>query len=231
MRRLIARSRVLFPAPEGPTTAVTSPSGTSASTPVRISVPPATYRRLRTSSLGRPKLEGLPPQVGVEAIVERVGVARERMVVGQRELHAAHDGVQALGLGTGVLLVHQVGVVDYLGDLAQHGVLQFVVLQERLEGAVLPAVGEPGPDHVEELRPLRGLRGIAEEGEGGMRVQEAPYQPDAGGAVYVAASASGPQHQILPSVPRAPADPSPPLTASRAALSTSAASRRSGERK
>src|SRR5215210_653963 len=226
MRRLMARSRVLFPAPEGPTTAVTSPSGTSASTPVRISVPPAAYRIPRTASLGRPKLEGLPPQVGVEAIVERVGVARERMVFGQRELHAAHDGVQALGLGTGVLLVHQVGVVDYLGDLAQHGVLQFVVLQERLEGAVLPAVGEPGPDHVEEFRPLRGLRGVAEEGEGGLGVQKSPDQPDAGGAVYVAAPTRSPQHQFIPS---ALAAPPLSLTASRAALSACAASPLSGE--
>src|SRR5215210_1232997 len=231
MRRLMARSRVLFPAPEGPTTAVTSPSGTSASTPVRISVPPAAYRIPRTASLGRPKLEGLPAQVGVEAIVERVGVARERMVVRQRELHAAHDGVQALGLGTGVLLVHQIGVVDYLGDLAEHSVLQLVVLQERLEGAVLSAVGEPGPDHVEELRTLRGLRGIAEEGEGGLGVYKAPDQPDAGGAVHVAASARGPQHQGLPSAPTVPADPSPSLIASRAALSACAVSPLSGERK
>src|SRR5215212_11791496 len=112
MRRLIARSRVLFPAPEGPTTAVTSPAGTRASTPARISVPPASQRSLRTSILGRCKLEGLPPQVGVEAIVEYVSVPRERPVVGQRELHAADDCVQALGLRASVLLVHKVCVVD-----------------------------------------------------------------------------------------------------------------------
>src|SRR5687768_16298675 len=123
MRRLIARSRVLFPAPEGPTMAVTSPSGTNASTPARISAPPTAYRSPRTSILGRSKLEGLTLQVDVEAVVECVGVFRERMVVGQSELHATHDGVQPLGLGPPVLLVHEVGVVDDLGYLAEHGAL------------------------------------------------------------------------------------------------------------
>src|SRR5215218_10028862 len=103
MRRLIARSRVLFPAPEGPTTAVTSPSRTSTSTPARISVPPSSYRSPRISILGRCKLEGFPPQVGVETIVEYVSVPRERPVVRQRELHAADDCVQALGLRASVL--------------------------------------------------------------------------------------------------------------------------------
>src|SRR5215212_5145295 len=117
MRRLIARSRVLFPAPEGPTTAVTSPAGTRASTPARISVPPASQRSLRTSILGRCKLAGLPPQVGVEAIVEYVGVTRECLVVGKGELHTAHDGVQTLGFGPPVLFVHKVCVVDDLGNL------------------------------------------------------------------------------------------------------------------
>src|SRR5215212_12008075 len=130
MRRLIARSKVLLPAPEGPTTAVTSPSGTSASTPARISVPPTPYRSLRTSILGRSKLERHPLQVGVEAIVEYVGVFYEGVIVRQRELHPAHDGVQTLGLGAGILLVQQIGVVDYLGDLAQHGVVEVVLLQE-----------------------------------------------------------------------------------------------------
>src|SRR5215217_5176649 len=174
--------------------------------------------------------EHFPTEVGVEAVVEHVGVDRERLVVGQRELHAPNDGVQALGLGAGVLLVHQVGVVDDLGDLAQHGVAQEVVLlEEGLEGAILTSVGESGPDHVEELSPLRGLRRIAEEGEGGIRVQEAPYQPDAGGAVHVAPAARGPKHQ--PSVRAVAAVPSWPLTAARAALSVTAASRLSGERK
>src|SRR5918995_270848 len=231
MRRFIVRSRVLFPAPEGPTTAVISPPGIPASTPFRISAPPTAYRSPRTSILGRSNLEGLPPQVGVKAIVEDIRERGECLVVGERELHAAHDGVQPLGLGFPVLLVHQVGVVDYLGDLMEHPVLQLILLQERLEGAVLPAVGEPGPDHIEELRLLRGLRRIAEEGEGGLGVYKAPDQPDAGGAVHVAAPTRGPQHHLLPSVPNVPADPSLTLAASRAALSASAAWRRSGERK
>src|SRR5919112_2488090 len=150
-------------------------------------------------------------------------MARERQVVGQRELHAAHDGVKALGLGAGVLLVHQVCVMDDLRDLAQHRVVEGVLLQEGLEGAVLTVVGEPGPHHIEELRPLWGLRGIAEEGEGGIRVYEAPDQPYAGCAVHVAAPARGPQHQTLPSAPGALVAASRSLTASRAALSAPAA--------
>src|SRR5919106_1406253 len=227
----MARSKVLFPAPDGPTTAVISPSGIPASTPLRISTPPTTYRSPRTSILGRSKLEGLTPQVGVEAVVECVGVFRERMVVGQSELHAAHDDVQPLGLGPPVLLVHEVGVVDDLGYLAENGILQFVFLQERLEGAVLPSVGEPGPDHVEELRSLRGLRGIAEVGEGCLRVQKALDQPYAGGAVHVASTARGPQHQTLFSVPRTPGDLSRSLMASRAALSAPLPRGATGDRK
>src|SRR5215213_3741053 len=189
-------------------------------------------RELRFNGVLRSwRSEHFPTEVGVEAIVEGVCVPRERQIVGQRELHATYDGVQTLGLGAGVLLVHQVGVVDDLRDLAQHGVVEVVLLEEGLEGAVFPVVGEPCSNHVEELCPLWGFRRIAEEGEGGIRVYEAPYQPDAGGAVHVAALARGPQHQPWPSVPRVPADPSRSLTASRVALSAPAASRRSGERK
>src|SRR5829696_4047353 len=131
-----------------------------------------------------------------------------------------HDGVKALGLGAGVLLVHEVGVVDDLCDLAQHGVAyEIVIPQEGLEGAILPSVGEPDPYHVEELRPLRGLRRIAKEGEGGVRVYEAPDQPYAGSAVHVAPAACGPKHQPSPSVRAVAAVPSRSLTASRAALS------------
>src|SRR5215208_2218532 len=158
-------------------------------------------------------------------------MARERVVVWQRELHAAYDGVQALGLGAGVLLVHEVGVMDYLRDLAQHRVVEGVLLQEGLEGAVLTVVGEPGPHHIEELRPLLGLRGIAEEDEGCLLVQEAPNQPYAGGAVHVTPAARGPQHQGLPSAPGTLVAASRSLMASRATLSAPAASRRSGDRK
>src|SRR5215216_5923379 len=158
-------------------------------------------------------------------------MARERLVVWQRELHAAYDGVQALGLGAGVLLVHQVCVMDDLCDLAQHGVVEGVLLQEGLEGAVLPAVGEPGPHHIEELRPLRGLRRIAEEGEGGLWVYEASDQPYASCAVHVAAPARGPEHYLtLPTSPPS-AVPVAALTAWRAALRAAAASPLSGERK
>src|SRR5215207_8634668 len=176
-------------------------------------------------------LEDFPTEVGVEAIVEDVGVAYQGVIIRQRKLHAAYDCVQTLGFGPPVLLVHQVGVVDSLRDLAKHRIVEAVLLQEGLEGAIVPTVGEPGPHHIEELRLLRGLRRIAEEDEACLLVQEAPNQPYAGGAVHVAAPARGPQHQTLPSAPGTPDDPSRSLTASRAALSAPAASRRSGERK
>ena len=44
-------------------------------------------------------LEHFPPKVSVETIVKGVGVASEYLVVGECELHPAHDRVQALGLG------------------------------------------------------------------------------------------------------------------------------------
>src|SRR5215217_6012695 len=93
----------------------------------------------------KPWSEHFPTEVGVDALVKDVRVKGERFVVGEGELHAAHDGVQALGLGPPVLLVHQVGVVDDLRDLVEHSVLQLVLLQESLEGAV--------PQRCESLAP------------------------------------------------------------------------------
>src|SRR5215213_9819320 len=122
MRRFMARSRVLLPAPEGPTTAVTLPPGISASTPRRISVPPAAYRRPEILIPRDPMLEHLPAQVGVQPLEDGVSVSGKRLVVGEDELHTADDGVQAIGLGASVLLVHEVGVVHDLRDLRQHRV-------------------------------------------------------------------------------------------------------------
>src|SRR5215211_2377880 len=189
-------------------------------------------RELRFNGVLRSwRSEHFPTEVGVEAIVEGVCVPRERQIVGQRELHAAHDGVQALGLGAGVLLVHQIGVVNNLRDLAQHGVVEVVLLEEGLEGAVFPSVGEPGPDHVEELRSLWGFRRIAEEGKGCPWVQEASDQPYAGGAVHVAALARGPEHYLPLPTSRFSAVPVAALTARRESLRAAVASVLSGERK
>src|SRR5918994_6682727 len=103
MRRLMARSRVLFPAPDGPTTAVMLPPGILASTPFRIFVPPVEYRRPEVVMPSDPMLEHLPVQVGVEPVEDGVGVPGERLVVGEDELHTAGYGVQPIGLGTAVL--------------------------------------------------------------------------------------------------------------------------------
>src|SRR5919199_3607396 len=61
-----------------------------------------------------------------------------------------------------------------------------MLLEEGLEGAVFPVMGEPGSGHIKEVRLLRSLRRIFEERESGLRVYEALYQPDAGRAVHVA---------------------------------------------
>src|SRR5215217_3016884 len=71
----------------------------------------------------KPWSEHFPTEVGVETLVKDVRVKGECLIVGEGDLHAAHDGVQPLGLGPPVLLVHEVGVVDYLGDLMEHPVL------------------------------------------------------------------------------------------------------------
>src|SRR3712207_8555285 len=71
----MARSSVLFPAPEGPTTAVMSSFGTSTSTPFRISTPPVAYLRPEILIPRESMLEHLPAQVGVEPIEDGVGVA------------------------------------------------------------------------------------------------------------------------------------------------------------
>ena len=57
----IARSRVVFPAPLGPTRAVTSPHRRSASIPERISTPPFRTVRLRISSVWRCSLTVIGP--------------------------------------------------------------------------------------------------------------------------------------------------------------------------
>src|SRR5215210_5507308 len=106
MSRLIALSMVLLPAPEGPATAVIRPPITEASIPVRISTVPTAYRSPDTWTLGQPsgespvglmperKLEHLPAQVGVQTIVEGVGVGDQGVVVGKDKLHPPHDRVQ-----------------------------------------------------------------------------------------------------------------------------------------
>ena len=78
----MARSRVLFPAPDGPTTAVMLPPGIPASTPFRISVWPVEYRRPEVLMPSDPMLEHLPAQVGVEPVEDGVGVPGQCLVVG-----------------------------------------------------------------------------------------------------------------------------------------------------
>jgi hypothetical protein len=70
----MARNSVLFPAPEGPTTAVMLPPGTSASIPFRISLPPSAYPRPEILIPRELILEHLPAQVSVEPVEDGVGV-------------------------------------------------------------------------------------------------------------------------------------------------------------
>src|ERR671910_456239 len=174
MRRLMARSRVLFPAPDGPTTAVMLPPGIPASTPFRISVPPAEYRRPEVLIPSDPMLEHLPAQVSVEPFEDGVGVPGERMVVGENQLHAADYGVKPIGLGTAVLFIHEVSVVHDLRDLGQRRIFEMILLDEGLERAIIATVGESSSGDVEQLRPLRRLHGVLEEREGCLRVYETP---------------------------------------------------------
>src|SRR5918993_176481 len=213
MRRLMARSRVLFPAPEGPTTAVTPPSRIAMSTSFRISVPPIAYSSPEISIFREGKLERLPPQVYVEAVEDGVSVKRQGLVVGEGLLHAPDHGVQPIGLGAPVHTVHEVGVVDYLGDLSQHGIVQIVLFEHGLEGAGVAAVGEPGSGHVEELCPFGRLRSVPEEVKLGVGVDAAPDQPHAGRPTYVTSPPGCPQHYPAPSCT---ARPAPLFTARRA---------------
>src|SRR5215210_8213068 len=149
-------------------------------------------------------------------------MVRQDEIVHERELHAAHDGVQTLRLGSAVLLVHEVRVVHDLGDLRQHWVLEGILLEECFEGAIVSSVGEPGEGDVEELCPLRGLLRILEESEVGLRIDEALDEPRACGAVDVATSAGCPKHQVpLPVLSLSAAWFWLSLTACLAALSTS----------
>src|SRR5215212_5310746 len=231
MRRLTARSRVLLPAPDGPTTAVMLPPGIPASTPFRISVPPVEYRRPEVLIPSDPMLEHLPAQVGVEPVEDGVGVPGERLVVGENELHTADYGVQPIGLGTAVLFVHEVSVVHDLRDLGQRRIFQMILLDERLERAIVATVGVPGSSDVEELRPLWCLHRVFEEREGSLSVHKTPDQPHAGRAVHVASAAGSPEHQPLSSAPSRTCSATPPASVLRAARKASAASVRKGERK
>src|SRR5215211_1250899 len=227
----MVRSRVLLPDPEGPTTAVMLPRGTSASMPFRISTPPVAYRTPEILIPRDPMLEHLPAEVGVEPVEDRVGVPGQGRVVRKDELHTADDGVQATGLGTAVLVVHQVRIVHDLRDLRQHGIFQRVLLEKGLEGAIIPAVGEPGARDVEELRTLGRLRRVFEEGEDGLAVYETPDQPHARRAVHVTPAPGGPEHQPPSLAPSRSTALVSPLRTRRAARRASAASVRRGERK
>ncbi len=114
--------------------------------------------------------------------------------------------------------------MDYLGDLAQHGVLQVVLLEKGLEGAVVPAVREPGPGNVEELRLLGRLGRVPEEAERGPAVQEAPDQPHARRPVDVATPRVAQRTTARPPRRASPPSCGASLTARRAALRASWAS-------
>ena len=78
--------------------------------------------------LARLMLKHLPAEIGVEPVEDGVGVLDHGLVVRQSELHAPYYDIETLGLGPPVLLVHEVRVVDELGDLRQHGISQLVLL-------------------------------------------------------------------------------------------------------
>src|SRR3712207_9444056 len=119
----MARSRVLFPAPEGPTTAVMLPAGTSASTPRRISVSPAAYPRPETLMPREPMLEHLPAQVGVEPVEDGVGVAGEGRGGGGGEVQAAGGGGRPRGVrGAPPFRPHAGGVPPLAAVLPPRGV-------------------------------------------------------------------------------------------------------------
>src|SRR4029450_5705162 len=145
----MARSRVLLPAPDGPTTAVMLPPGIPASTPFRISVPPVEYRRPEVLIPSDPMRAHLPAQVGVEPVEDGVGVPGERMVVGEDELHAPDDSVQPIGFGTSILLVHEVSIVHDLRDLGQRRIFEMILLDEGLERAIIATGGGSSSGGVE----------------------------------------------------------------------------------
>ncbi len=81
-----------------------------------------------------------------------------------------------------------------LRDLPQHRIAELVAAQEGLEAAVAAVVGELDTTHVERGRVAGHLVWVVDEDELRLRVEEAPDQPGAGGAVDVAMATRRPPH-------------------------------------
>ena len=80
------------------------------------------------------------------------------------------------------------------GDLHQHRVLQLVSLQEALEAAVAPVVGQLDTGHVEGGGVRGHLARVPHEHELRCRIDIAEDEPGAGRPVDVAAPAGRPPH-------------------------------------
>src|SRR5215204_3209526 len=173
-------------------------------------------------------LERLSLQVYIQAVEDGLCMKGECLVVGEGELHTLDHGVESVGLGAAVPVVHEVGVVNYLGDFTQYGVTQVVLFENRLEGTGAPAVGESGPGHVEELSSFRRFRDVPEEAKFGVRVYAATDQPNAGRPVYVTSSPCCPEH--YPASSRM-ASPAPSFTTRRASRIAASATFRKGDLK
>ena len=149
---------------------------------------------------GRPRSGGVvaeqqrPPAVLVEA-VEHDGPDPDEVGVVEDERQAPRHGVEARRLWGVEARVGQIGLVDDPRDVPQHRVVQPVVAQHRLEGAVGPVVGELHPGDVERDRLARKRRAVLDEGELRLDIDEPADEPGAGDAIDMAVGPGHPAHQ------------------------------------
>src|SRR5207244_1359089 len=107
---------------------------------------------------------------------------------------ATQQDIEPGCLGGVVALITEVGLVNDLGQLPEHGVSQLIAAQEGLEAAIAAVVGKIDTTHVERRRVGGDLFRIVDEDELRLRIDEAADQPGAGSAVDVAATACRPLH-------------------------------------
>src|ERR1043166_2745870 len=137
---------------------------------------------------------------GIERVVDQESGRQLRVIVAIHPGEAERDGLQP-GRLRRKLEMRGVGAPDDDGHLLQCGVVEPVLLEEGVEAALGPVVGELDALDVERgralaRRPLQHLRGLGEE-EFRLGVNEPGDEPRAGDPVHLGPFAGDPFHRGL----------------------------------
>src|SRR5882762_8370324 len=143
-----------------------------------------------SSCLGSPALAF---EVLVQIVQDGTGALQPHLVLGMRHGDAVDQVLESGIVGTVVLLVLEIDVVDDLRDRPQRGVGDLKARQQHLERAELSLVRELAVEHVEtQLASLVAILARRHELELRLGIDEAPDEPRARHAIDVDAGAGDP---------------------------------------